>query len=169
MQRNRFGEMMEDDNSDEGPARDYVPVRSLDAEDLEALIRIEKRITGNERRDYYTQRIKEALDETGVRVSLVAEIDGHIAGFIMARTDFGEYGRNEPAAVLDVINVDPRHGNKGVGRALMSQLFTNLNGLMIETTRTTVTWDNFGLLGFLEGCGFAPSQRLIFKRAIGAP
>jgi len=167
MQRNRYNEMIADDPlEDEGPARDYVPIRSLHADDLDALIRIEKRITGNERRDYYTQRLKEALGESGVRVSLVAEIDDHVGGFIMARTDYGEFGRSEPAAVLDVINVDPGYSGQGVGRALISQLFTNLSGLMIENVRTTVAWDNFALLGFMEGCGFAPSQRLIFKRPI---
>ncbi|MBT5841345.1 MAG: GNAT family N-acetyltransferase [Rhodospirillaceae bacterium] len=147
-------------------AQQIEPIRSLHKEDLEQLIRIERRITGQERREYYTAKMAEALDETGIRVSLVSEVDGHVAGFIMARTDYGEFGRTEPAAVLDVINVDPGHGHQGIGHALMSQLFTNLGGLMIETTRTTVAWDNFALLGFMEQCGFAPSQRLIFRRTI---
>ena len=34
--------------------------------------------------------------------------------------------------------------------------------------RTTVAWDNFQLLDFMENCGFMPSQRLIFKRTIGS-
>lgn len=156
----------DDHSDDDAPARDSVHIRSMHADDLEALIRIEHRVTGEERRDYYAQKMNEALDETGIRVSLVAEIDGPVAGFVMARTDYGEFGRTEPAAVLDVINVDPRHGHAGIGHALMSQLFTNLGGLMIETARTTVAWDNFALLGFMEQCGFAPSQRLIFRRTI---
>ncbi|MAF49224.1 MAG: GNAT family N-acetyltransferase [Rhodospirillaceae bacterium] len=167
MAQKPYQDFVEDDQiDDEGPARDHVPIRSLEADDLEALIRIERRNTGEERREYYIAKMKEALDETGIRVSLVAEVDGHVAGFIMARTDYGEFGRTEPAAVMDTIGVDPRFGHQGIGRALMSQLFTNLGGLMIETTRTTVAWDNFALLGFLEKCGFAPSQRLIFKRTI---
>lgn len=157
----------EEDGLDDGASvQEIKPIRSLHGDDLEALIRIERRVTGQERRDYYTAKMAEALDETGIRVSLVAEIDGHVAGFIMARTDYGEFGRTEPVAVLDVINVDPGHGHHGIGHALISQLYTNLGGLMIETARTTVAWDNFPLLGFMENCGFAPSQRLIFRRAI---
>ena len=91
----------------EALSRDKVPVRSMRAKDLDALVAIDRRITGRDRRAYYEQKLAETLDETGVRVSLVAEQDGHPVGFIMARVDFGEFGRTEPEAVIDTIGVDP--------------------------------------------------------------
>ena len=68
----------------------------------------------------------EALHESDVRVSLVAEQDGRPVGFIMARVDFGEFGRFEPTAVMDTIGVDPDYRDRGIGRALLSQLLINL-------------------------------------------
>ena len=50
----------------------------------------------------------------------------------MARVDLGEFGRVETTAVIDTIGVDPDYQNKGVGRALVSQLLTNLGTLRVE-------------------------------------
>ncbi len=84
------------------------------------------------------------------RPALAAEVDGAPAGFMMARVDCGEFGRPEPAAVIDTIGVDPDHARLGVGHALISQLMTNLVTLRVDVVRTEVTWDAFGLLGFLK-------------------
>ena len=109
-----------DERSDdfEALARDSIPVRSMTAGDLKALISIDRRITGHDRTGYYERKLAESMDESAVRVSLVAELDGRPAGFIMARVDFGEFGRAEPEAVIDTIGVDPdlhtprhRHSN----------------------------------------------------------
>lgn len=147
-------------------ARDRVLVRSLVADDLAAVIRIDRKLTGRDRAAFFDAKLREVLGETGIRVSLTAEVDDRPAGFVMARVDYGEYGRTEPAAVLDAIGVEPDFGHQGVGRALLSQLVMNLGILRVETLRTTVRWNNFGLLGFLDGAGFAPSQQLLLSKTI---
>jgi ribosomal protein S18 acetylase RimI-like enzyme len=150
----------------EALSRDRVPVRSLAAGDLSSLARIDRRITGRDRTAYFERKVAEALGESGIRVSLVAEVDGWAAGYVMARVDFGEFGRVEPTAVIDTIGVDPGYGHQGVGHALMSQLVANLAMLRIERIRTEVGWDDFALIGFLRTCGFKPSQRIAFSRAV---
>ncbi len=147
-------------------SRDTIPVRSMRQDDLETLVRIDRKLTGRERRDYYQRKLDEVMSQSGVRVSLVAEVDGAPAGFVMARVDFGEFGRPEPAAVIDTIGVDPDHAQLGVGHALISQLMTNLVTLRVDVVRTEVTWDDFGLLGFLKKFGFAPSQRLVLAKRV---
>ncbi|MFN3565426.1 MAG: GNAT family N-acetyltransferase, partial [Burkholderiaceae bacterium] len=99
-------------------------------------------------------------------VSLVARLDDAVVGYLMARTDLGDYGRTEPVAVIDTIGVDPEYARHGVGHALLSQLFTNLAALRVERVETVAAPSDLALLGFLYGCGFAPSQRLAFVRAI---
>ena len=146
-------------------SRDRVPVRSMQSDDLATVIRIDAKFTGRERGDYYTAKLQEMLGETGVRVSLLAEVDGLPVGYIMARLDYGEYGRTEPVAVIDTIGVHPGFGHHGVGSALMSQLLINLGALHVESIRTNVTWNNFALLNFLDRSGFAPAQRLVLSRA----
>jgi len=147
-------------------SRDRVPVRSMTADDLKTLIAIDRRITGRDRAAYYERKLVETLEESGLRVSLVAELDGLPVGFIMARVDFGEFGRAEPEAVIDTLGVNPDFAHKEIGMAMLSQLLANLRSLQVETVRTEVDWNAFGLLGFLARCGFEPAQRIAFRRAV---
>ncbi len=150
-------------------ARDLIPVRSIVEGDLRALIAIDRRITGRDRSAYFERKFEEALRESDVRISLVAELDGRPVGFIMARVDLGEFGRVESAAVIDTIGVDSDYGTRGVGRALLSQLLVNLMSLRVDKVLTEVDWSARELLGFLDHCGFQPSSYLCFDRDIARP
>lgn len=150
----------------EALSRDRVPVRSLREDDLDAIVGIDRKLTGRKRRDYFAAKLREALSETGVRISLVAEVDGRPAGYVMARVDYGEFGQAEPGAVIDTIGVDPGLGHHGIGTALLSQLLANLDSLRVERVHTNVAWNNFALLGFLERNGFTPAQQLVLSKAI---
>ena len=141
-------------------ARDIVVCRSLKEDDLPALIHIDRKITGREHSAYYVRKVSEALNESGIRVSMVAEMDGQVAGFIMARVDYGEFDHTEPTAVLDSIAVKPELGHHLVGSALLSQLLGNLTSLRLETIRTEVDAEHLDVLGFLMKNGFRQSQNL---------
>jgi GNAT superfamily N-acetyltransferase len=147
-------------------ARDKVLVRSLKKEDLASIIRIDSKLTGRDRSAYYETKFREMLIESGIRISLVAEDDGIITGFIMARVDFGEFGMVARTAVLDTVGVHPAYQGAGVGHALLSQLLLNLSILQVEKVRTQVSWANFGLQKFLYARGFAPAQMLVLTKTI---
>ncbi len=147
-------------------SRDRVPVRSLKADDLAAAVRIDRKLTGRDRSAYYAAKLREMLTESGIRVSLVAEEDGLVVGFIMARVDFGEFGKVDKAAILDTIGVHPGFAGSGIGHALLSQLFLNLATLQVETVLTQVSPENIDLQRFLYSCGFHPSQRLMLSKTI---
>lgn len=153
-------------NDFEALARDKADVRTLRADDMADIVRIDQRVTGRRRESYIQELVDEAMTDSAVRVSLVARAEGIAAGFVMARTDFGDFGRAEPVAVLDTIGVDPDYAHRGVGHALLSQLFVNLEGLRVERIETIVARENFGLLGFLYDVGFTPSQRLGFVKRV---
>ncbi len=153
-------------NDFERLAGDDVDVCVMDWDDLHDVVRIDRAITGRDRQAYMKQQLSEAMQDSAVRVSLTARLDGVVGGFIMARVDLGDFGRVEPVAVLDTIGVDPGFAHHGVGRALVSQLFANLAALRIEHVETIVAPRDFALLGFLYDVGFAPSQRLGFVRRL---
>jgi ribosomal protein S18 acetylase RimI-like enzyme len=153
-------------NDFERLARDAVDVRTLCADDLNDIARIDRALTGRDRQAYIGGKIAEALTDSGVRVSLTARLDDVIVGYVMARADLGDFGRLEPTAVVDTIGVDPEYAHRGVGHALMSQLFVNLGALRIDRVESVVAPQDLALLGFLYDIGFAPSRRLPFVRRI---
>lgn len=153
-------------NDYEKLARDRADLRSMRPSDLPAIVRIDRRLTGRERVDYMQAQLAEALDDSAIRVSLVARLDDVVVGYLMARTDLGDYGRTEPVAVIDTIGVDPDYSHRGVGHALLSQLFVNLGALRVERVETMIAPRDLELLGFLYRSGFAPSQRLAFVRRL---
>ncbi|MCX7891556.1 MAG: GNAT family N-acetyltransferase [Burkholderiales bacterium] len=153
-------------NDFEALARDVVDVRSLRREELPDIVRIDRRLTGADRSAYLGEAVAEALEDSAVRVSLTARVDGIVAGYAMARTDFGDFGRSEPVAVLDTIGVDPDYAHRHVGTALLSQLFVNLEALHVERVETVVARHDFALLGFLYKAGFGPAQRLGFVKRL---
>jgi predicted N-acetyltransferase YhbS len=147
-------------------ARDAYEVAILEERDIEGVARIDRRHTGRDRRGYLCRTIREALADSAVRVSLAARADGAIAGFIMARVDYGDFGRSEPVAVIDTVGVDPLRLHQGIGRALLSQLFMNLAALGVERVETVVASGNVELMAFFYAAGFTPSERLAFEKRL---
>ena len=153
-------------NDHERLALEQAEVRVMRPEDLREIVRIDHAITGRDRGGYMAGRLNEAMDDSSLRVSLAARIDGAIVGFVMARADVGDFGRTEPVAVLDTLGVDPEYARRGVGHALLAHLFANLSALQVERVETIVKSVDLALLGFFQSAGITPSQRLAFVRGL---
>ncbi len=136
-----------------------VSIRSLRPGDLEGVITIDAKATGRRRVEYFKLKLQMAMNETGVEVSLAAEIDEMFVGFLIARVYYGDFGIAEPSAVLEVMGVHPDFRGVGVGHALLEQLATNLLGLGVGTVSTEVNWDDPRMIAFLQREGFLPAQR----------
>ena len=155
-----------EDNDYERVERARCDVRAMRPDDLPQILRIDRQITGRDRQAYIGAKLDEAMDDSAIRVSLTARREDAIVGYLMARADLGDFGRTEPVAVLDTIGVDPAFEHRGVGHALLSQLFVILGALQIDRVETVLARSDLALLGFLYSLGFAPSQRLAFVRRI---
>ena len=153
-------------NDFERLTRSRPDVQSMTLDDLREITRIDRAIGGRDREEYIRGKLTEAMTDSAVRVSMTARLDGAIVGYLMARVDLGDFGRTQPAAVVDTIGVDPEYAHRGVGRALLSQLFANLSALRVERVETSTAPPDHELLGFLLDAGFRPSQRLAFGRPL---
>lgn len=136
-----------------------VLVRRLRPDDLEAVIALDAKVIGRRREEYFKLKLSQALSDTGIEVSLGAELDEAFVGFLLARVYYGEFGSLEQVAVLDTMAVHADFQGHGVGRALIDQLRVNLLGLGIRTLRTEVGWQNQSLLAFFNREGFVPAPR----------
>ena len=139
---------------------EQILVRSVRPNDLGAIIRLDAKITGRRREEYFWIKLGQSIEDTGVQISLAAELDGSFAGFLLARVYYGEFGALEPSAVLDAIGVHPGFRDRGVGQSLLHQLRTNLKGLGIPRLQTEVEWGEQELLSFFHHEGFVPASRI---------
>ena len=142
---------------------DAVLVRTMRQEDLNVIVAVDATASGRRRPRYFELMLQRSIAQAGLQISLVAEVDNRVVGFVIGSLYYGEYGVAEPSASIDAISVDPRVRGKNVGKALMRQLRLNLGALRITTLRTEVSWDHFGLLGFFRSQGFRPSTRICLE------
>lgn len=140
--------------------------RSMVQDDLPTLIRIDKKLTGRDRSSFFQAKMQEMLNESGIRVSLVVEQAGVVVGYAMVRLDYGDFGRVEPAAVLDTIGMHPDYTGQGLARTLLSQLLGNLAVLQVSSITTQLQWQNISLLEFLDNFDFSPTQNLLLRKAL---
>jgi ribosomal protein S18 acetylase RimI-like enzyme len=146
-----------------------VVLRALQPDDEEAVVRIDARNVGRRREEFFRAKLRQAFADTGVALSLGAEVDGALVGFLLARVYYGEFGMAEPAAVLDVFGVHPDFRGRHVGAALLDQLRTNLSGLGIATLQTEVAWSSPDLMTFFQHEGFVPAPRLCLDLDLRVP
>ncbi len=142
---------------------DAVMVRTMRTDDLNAVVVIDASASGRRRPRYFELMLQRSLNQAALQISLVAEVDNRVVGFVIGSLYYGEYGVAEPSASIDAISVDPGSRGKNVGKALMRQLRLNLGALRITTLRTEVSWDHLGLLAFFKSQGFRPSSRLCLE------
>jgi len=154
------------ENDDGSLPTDGVLVRDLRETDLSAIVKIDRASTGRVREDYYRAKVKAAVSEPTLKTSLVAVLDDHVVGFLVARLFYGEFGHTEAIAMIDSVGVDPAYRKKHVGQAMLRQLTMNLRALHVERIETQVDWDQFDLLAFLARNGFRPAARMCLEHKL---
>ncbi|MCB2099739.1 MAG: GNAT family N-acetyltransferase [Rhodobacterales bacterium] len=139
-------------------------VRALKAEDFDAVVDIDARILGRNRREFYDKRLRTALAFPDGFIVVAAERDGALAGFAIARLQSGEYGDAGHTAVLDIFGVHPDHQHGGLGRVLMTAVEDRMRKRGVAEVRTQVDWDERPMLNFFAALGFEPAPRIILER-----
>jgi len=148
---------------------DAIPVRTLQTTDLDAIVRIDRKIVGRSRREYLARKLGAALRDSSLCISLAAEVDGVVAGFLMGTLYYGEFGLPEPVAILDTLGVDPDLRHRRLASALLRQFVLNLRALGIDCLQTQVDWTQRDLLAFFAQSGFRPASRLCLELRLDAP
>ena len=130
-----------------------VEVRTLKKEDLDAIVKIDEMVLGESRKDYWVRRLG-LMNIPSSQISLVAELQGEVVGFILGDVSGWEFGVPETIGWMDTIGVAPPYQKRGVATALAHELIKNLQAIGVRTIYTLVSWDNWDLLQFFHAMGF---------------
>jgi ribosomal protein S18 acetylase RimI-like enzyme len=143
-----------------------VTIVPLTPEDLDAVVALDRRISGASRRGYFEKRLAAALREPKRHLQLAAKTSEGIVGFMLGRIALGEYGRVGAAGVLEAVGVEPKLKGTGVGRRMMVALEDRLRARDVREIITQVDWRNHPMLKFLDGAGFALAPRHVAVREV---
>lgn len=138
-----------------------IAIRPLAKSDLDAVIALDRAITGRPRRGYFERRLASALRDPRGHLQLAATGARGLVGFALARVAPGEYGRAAPVVLLESIGVDPTMQHAGIGRRMVSSLSRDGRAIV-----TQADWRDHAMLRFLAGLGFALSPRLLLERRV---
>jgi len=130
-----------------------VKIRAFKVEDLDAIVKIDERVLGEDRKNYWERKLK-LMNNKSSQVSLVAEVEGEVVGFILGDVSGWEFGVPETIGWMDTIGVDPAHQKKGIATALAHELIKNLKAIGVRTIYTLVSWNDWDLLQFFHAMGF---------------
>ncbi len=147
--------------NDQSPGR----LRALTPADLDALVEIDRRITGRSRRLFFERRLRAALAHPAGFIAVAVETAGALAGFAIARLQNGEFGDDRRVAVLDVLGVDPQRQKGGIGGQLLDGIAQRMKERDLHELRTQVDWRDRALIQFFAGRGFALAPRQVLERA----
>lgn len=136
-----------------------VNIRPMVAEDLDAIVEIDRRVLGKERPDYW-KKIIPPIQEYPFS-SLVAEQEGKVIGFVLGEVSGWQFGVPDTIGWLSVIGVDPDYQNKGVARKLSQEFVKNLKTIGVKVIYTLVNWNDWDLLKFFRDMGFSRGGDMI--------
>ncbi len=143
-----------------------IQVRTMRAEDLETVIKIDSQNFGWERKEYLNRMVQRGINDPSQHICLVAEAEGIVAGFACASLFYGEFGLEEPSATFDVIAVNRELMRKNVGSVLMDHLREQLTRLGMKRLRVEVAIDQYDLMSFFRTVGFTMSPRVCMELEI---
>ena len=147
---------------------DEIVVRPLRQDDFDRVVGIDRQHFGKERANYFARRLAIALDNSEqIIISLVAEVAGEVAGFIMGERNLGAFGIPESTASVDAIGVAKGFEKRGVGSALLEDFIRTVRVAGVKKLYTRVVWNDLPLIRFFDSVGFVPAPMINLELALG--
>ncbi len=133
--------------------KDGVVVRPVRRGDLPAVVAIDARVTGLEKRIYWQSVFRRYGAEDGNgRSFLVADAAGKVAGFVIGEVRDWEFGA-APCGWVFAIDVQPDARLAGVGTRLLEAICASFRRAGVRKVRTILARDNHLVLSFFRSQG----------------
>lgn len=142
-----------------------VRIRPITELDLDAITRIDERITGRYRPEVWEQRVVYYI-RRDPDAPKAAELDGKVVGFMLGEVRGGEFGLDEPTGWIEFVGVDPSARGGGIGRRLAEALLAHFRERGAKVARTMVAARDQEIAAFLGAMGFAPAALTALERPL---
>jgi ribosomal protein S18 acetylase RimI-like enzyme len=132
-----------------------MEIRPLTKRDLAAVSRLDARLTGTRKTDYWRDvfnRFVNPSDPTP-HIGLAAEHGGRLVGYLLGEVRALEFG-SDPCGWIFAVGVEPAHAQHGVGSALVTAACVRFREAGVTTVRTMVRRNDVPLLSFFRSNAF---------------
>ena len=133
-------------------------------EDITAVLEIDRKISGVRRAITYTDLITGDLGGV-LDLSFVAEFNGQVVGFILARHAYV----GEPvveAGLIQILGVDPDYRGQGIATELVNALLEQCRSKGLKTVRVMINEHDSQLQAFFARMAFRRGHLIDYTRAL---
>lgn len=146
--------------------RETISVRPLERSDLDAVRAIDEKLSGQSRPAFWRARLEVAALRPPW-MSLAAEMDGRLVGFLFGWVGELEFGITRPTGWVDLVGVAPPYRGRGVARALLERFEDSGRQLRaIEGVATLIDLHQDDIREFFVQMGFRQGPMIHMERPI---
>jgi len=145
-----------------GRRESKIRVRPMEPEDIDSVLAIDSKITGVRRAATYTDLIIGDLGKIP-DLSFVAEVNGEVQGFILARRAY--FG--EPFAevgLIQILGVDPDHWRRGIATQMVNALVETCQSKKLNAVRIMADESDDQLQNLFQRLGFRRGKLIDYTK-----
>ena len=145
--------------------KDTVNIREIALNDAQAIQNIRKAITADDADVDSIKLVEHQVRKKQDKSSLVAEINGNVAGYMISTTLYAGFGMKKSAWIM-AIGVHPDYMGQGIGLALARKICEIYKDRGVEHIYSSVRWDSTDVLSFFKKLGFGRSEFINLRKKL---
>ena len=142
-----------------------VNVREITSDDAESIQDIRMSISEDDGEVNFKKLVEQQLDGGYGRLSLVAEIEGKVVGYMISTTLYAGFGVKKSAWIM-AIGVHPDYMGQGIGMELANKICEICKTKGVKEMYSSVLWDSTDVLSFFKKLGFERSDFINLKKTL---
>ncbi len=138
-------------------------IRPMEYEDIDSILAIDRKITGVRRAVTYTELITGDLGGV-LDLNLVAEVDGTVQGFILARRAY--VGEPTEVGLIQMLGVDPDHQRQGIATKMVNAFLDTCREKNLSAVRILINERDSQLVGLFKHLGFRRGEFIDYTKGL---
>ncbi len=141
-----------------------IKIRFMREADVPAIVTIQEAVTRRKVSKEFSRKVRSYVKKGG-GLSLVAEVGGEVAGYIIGDIKTWGFGVEE-SGWIEMVGVHPGSMGHGVGKKLGGELLRNFRVKGISSIHTSARWDWGDMLAFFKSLGFEQSEFINLEKTL---